>query len=44
MVSATMLTVATVTESNILPAPRRPFATGSFNLDFPSRYLVRCSL
>ena len=37
MVRATMLTVATLTESNIFPAPRRPFATGSFSLVFPSR-------
>ena len=44
MVRATMLTVATVTESNICPAPRRPSATGSFSLDFPSRYPVRWSL
>ena len=37
MVRATMLTVATVADSKIFPAPRRPFATGSLSLDFPSR-------
>ena len=44
MVRATMLTVATLTESKNFPAPSSPLATGSFSLDFPSRYPVRWSL